>query len=81
MQGEGGVAVARHGVVRLLRQRVEGGVAQLARVYEGGVEELELLLGDDSGAAAVDCVKQGLGVILEPHGEISQLPCLTNCLS
>ena len=51
MQGEGGVAVARHGVVRLLRQRVEGGVAQLARVYEGGVEQLELLLGDHTRPA------------------------------
>ena len=48
MQGERGVAVARHGAVGLLRQRVEGGVAQLARVYEGRVEQLQLLLGDNT---------------------------------
>ena len=51
MQGERGVAVARHGAVGLLRQRVEGGVAQLARVYEGRVEQLQLLLGDHTRPA------------------------------
>ena len=81
VQTELGVPVAGHGVVGLLRQGVEGGVPELAGINEGGVEELELLLGDHAGAASVDCVKQSLGIILEPHREISKLPSLPNRFS
>ena len=81
MQTELGVSVAGHGVVGLLCQGVEGGVPELPGIDEGGVEELELFLGNDASTASVNCVKQSLGIILEPHWEISQLPCLTNRLS
>ena len=81
MQAELGVSVTGHGVVGLLGEGVEGGVPELPCIDEGGVEEFELFLGDDAGATSVNCVKQSLGIILEPHREISQLPCLTNRLS
>ena len=81
MQTELGVSVAGHGVVGLLCQGVEGGVPELPGIDEGGVEELELFLGYDASTAPIDRVKKSLGIILEPHREISQLPCLTNRLS
>ena len=74
MQSQLGVSVAGHGVVGFLCQRCESLVTELPGIDEGRVEELELLLGDDPGAAPVDGVEESLGVILEPHGEVGQLP-------
>ena len=81
MQTQLSISIAGHGVVGLLCQGIEGGVPELPGINEGGVEELELFLGDDAGPAPVDCVKQSLGIILEPHREISQLSGLPNRLS
>ena len=60
MEGEGGVPVAGHCVVRLLGDGGESGVGQLATVNEGGVEEFELLLADRSAPGPVDRVEQSL---------------------
>ena len=80
MQRQRGVTIAGHGIVRFLRESRESLVAKLAGVYESGVEQLQLLLSDHAGAAPVDGVEESLGVILEPHGQVSKLPRPSNCL-
>ena len=56
-------------------------VAKLAGVYESGVEQLQLLLSDHAGAAPVDGVEESLGVVLQPHGQVRQLPGTTHRLA
>lgn len=44
MEGEAGVSIARHGVVRSLRDCHQAGVTQFASVNESSVEQFEFLL-------------------------------------
>ena len=97
MKAELHIPIARHRAVRDLRQLGELLVAKTARVEESRVEELQLLLGDHSRAAvskevkrvvlpvklspAVDCVKEGLGIVLQPHGKVVHLPSSPHRLS